>query len=183
MSRIGKLPISVPAGVTINMEGQKITATGPKGTLEVVIHRAVKVSQEGEVITVVMKDAKASDRSLWGLSRTLVANLVQGVAEGFSKQLEIQGVGYRAALNGNTLNLSLGYSHPIDYVLPEGIEAKVEAANITISGANKQLVGQVAAEIRSKRPPEPYKGKGIRYVGEQVRRKAGKAAAKAGGPA
>lgn len=183
MSRIGKLPVVVPAGVTVKVEGQHVSATGPKGTLEVNLPKAVKVSQNDQQIEVVMKDAAATDRSLWGLSRTLVANLVQGVAEGFSKQLEIQGVGYRAAGSGNKLTLSLGYSHPIEYTLPEGITATVEANIITVAGADKQMVGQVASEIRAMRKPEPYKGKGIRYVGEQVRRKAGKAAAKAGGAA
>ncbi len=181
MSRIGKIPVTIPDGVTIKLVGNSLDATGPKGSLSLKLHSEVKIRQEDNQLVV----SKASDTPLasgqYGLARTLVANMLQGVSEGFSKQLEIHGVGYRAQVNASTLSLALGYSHPIDYKLPEGVTAVVEANIITISGIDKQLVGQVAAEVRALRKPEPYKGKGIRYAGEHVRRKAGKAAVKAGG--
>ena len=178
MSRIGKLPITIPQGVSVNIDGIQVSAVGPKGKLALRLPKGVKIEQTGEqlVVTKLGKEAQPN----WGLARSLVANIVEGVDQGFSKQLEIQGVGYRAQLADSTLTLNLGFSHAKEYRLPEGIEAKVEANIITIAGADKQQVGQVAAEIRDLRRPEPYKGKGIRYLGEQVRRKAGKAAAKAG---
>lgn len=180
MSRIGKLPVEIPAGVTIQIEGRKATATGPKGVLSIGLPKHVKLAQSATEVTVSKADETNMAQEQWGLTRTLIANLVHGVAEGFTKQLEIQGVGYRVSISGSTINLALGYSHPIEYKLPEGILATAENNIITISGMSKQQVGQVAAEIRSYRKPEPYKGKGIRYVGEHVRRKAGKAAAAKG---
>lgn len=175
MSRIGKLPIAIPDGVEVKVEGQVVTAKGPLGTETVEIRPEIKVEkQENTVVLTRLNDDRKS-RSLHGLSRTLVANVINGVKTGFTKKLEIVGVGYRAAMQGNTLNLALGYSHPIDIPAPEGIKIAVDQnTKITISGANKQLVGDVAALIRSKRPPEVYKGKGIKYEGEHIRRKAGK---------
>ena len=175
MSRIGKLPIEIPAGVEVTIEGQKVTAKGPLGTEVVEVRPEITVKKEENVIVVTRANDDRRSRSLHGLSRTLVANAVNGVKNGFTKKLEIVGVGYRAAMNGNTLNLTLGYSHPVDIVAPEGIKIAVEAnTKITVSGANKQAVGDIAALIRSKRPPEVYKGKGIKYEGEYIRRKAGK---------
>ena len=178
MSRIGKLPITIPEGVKVTIAERQVTAEGPKGQLVLRLPQGVSIEQtDGQLL---VSKIGAATQPNWGLARSLVANLVEGVSQGFSKQLEIQGVGYRAQLTGSTLTLNLGFSSPSEYKLPAGIEAKVESNIITISGADKQQVGQVAAEIRDLRRPEPYKGKGIRYVGEQVRRKAGKAAAKAG---
>ncbi len=175
MSRIGKLPIEIPAGVEVTIEGQKVTAKGPLGTEVVEVRPEITVKKEENAIVVTRANDDRRSRSLHGLSRTLVANAVNGVKNGFTKKLEIVGVGYRAAMNGNTLNLTLGYSHPVDIVAPEGIKIAVEAnTKITVSGANKQAVGDIAALIRSKRPPEVYKGKGIKYEGEYIRRKAGK---------
>ena len=175
MSRIGKIPVEIPAGVEIKLEGQTITAKGPLGTETVTVRPEIKIEQEGNVLNVTRINDDRKSRSLHGLSRTLVANAVKGVKDGFTKKLEIVGVGYRAAMEGNTLNLALGYSHPVNIVAPEGIKITVEAnTKITITGANKQAVGDIAALIRSKRPPEVYKGKGIKYQGEYIRRKAGK---------
>lgn len=177
MSRIGKQSVQIPKDVEVNLEPRNITLKGPKGELKTTFSKMILVSIEGESIT--FKPAKdlLKARQLWGLTRTLVQNMVHGVTEGFSKQLEIHGVGYRAELQDRKIVLKLGFSHPVEFILPEGIEAKIEANVITLIGIDKQKVGQVAAEIRKLRAPEPYKGKGIRYVGEQVRRKAGKAAA------
>ena len=175
MSRIGKIPVEIPAGVEIKLEGQTITAKGPLGTETVTVRPEIKIEQNGNVLNVTRINDDRKSRSLHGLSRTLVANAVKGVKDGFTKKLEIVGVGYRAAMDGNTLNLALGYSHPVNIVAPEGIKITVEAnTKITITGANKQAVGDIAALIRSKRPPEVYKGKGIKYQGEYIRRKAGK---------
>ena len=175
MSRIGKIPVEIPAGVEIKIEGQTVTAKGPLGTETVTLRPEIKVEQNGNVINVTRINDDRKSRSLHGLSRTLVANAVTGVKDGFTKKLEIVGVGYRAAMQGNTLNLALGYSHPVNIEAPEGIKIVVEAnTKITITGANKQAVGDIAALIRSKRPPEVYKGKGIKYQGEYIRRKAGK---------
>ncbi len=175
MSRIGKLPIAIPDGVEVKVEGQVVTAKGPLGTETVEIRPEIKVEKQENTIVLTRANDDRKSRSLHGLSRTLVANVVNGVKTGFTKKLEIVGVGYRAAMQGNTLNLALGYSHPIDIPAPEGIKIAVDQnTKITISGANKQLVGDVAALIRSKRPPEVYKGKGIKYEGEHIRRKAGK---------
>lgn len=179
MSRIGKKPIEIPQGVEVKIEGQKVTVKGPLGE-EVVNVRpeiAVKVEENQILLTRVNETKEAN--ALYGLSRTLVANAVHGVKEGFVKNLEIQGVGYRAQMQGTTLNMQLGYSHPVDIVPPAGITITVEAnTKIAVKGTNKQTVGDVAAEIRSKRAPEVYKGKGIRYEGEYIRRKAGKAGKK-----
>lgn len=175
MSRIGKLPVVIPDGVEVTIDGQVVTAKGPLGTETVEIRPEIKLEKvEKEIVLTRVNDDRKS-RSLHGLSRTLVANAVNGVKTGFVKKLEIVGVGYRAAVQGNTLNLALGYSHPVDIVAPEGIKITVDQnTKITISGANKQAVGDIAALIRSKRPPEVYKGKGIKYEGEYIRRKAGK---------
>ncbi len=175
MSRIGKLPIAIPDGVEVKVEGQVVTAKGPLGTETVEIRPEIKVEKQENTVVLTRLNEDRKSRSLHGLSRTLVANVINGVKTGFTKKLEIVGVGYRAAMQGNTLNLALGYSHPIDIPAPEGIKIAVDQnTKITISGANKQLVGDVAALIRSKRPPEVYKGKGIKYEGEHIRRKAGK---------
>ena len=175
MSRIGKLPIAIPEGVEVTINGQEVTAKGPLGTEVVNVRPEITVTKEENTIVVTRANDDRKSRSLHGLSRTLVANAVNGVKNGFTKKLEIVGVGYRAAMDGNTLNLALGYSHPVSIVAPEGIKIVVEAnTKITISGANKQAVGDIAAVIRSKRPPEVYKGKGIKYEGEYIRRKAGK---------
>ena len=178
MSRIGKAPIPIPQGVEIKRAGSTVEVKGPKGTLSYTIPEGVSIQVEDGVIHVTRKGNAKRERSLHGLSRTLIANMVTGVTAGFEKALEIVGIGYRAALQGRNLQLSLGYSHPVIYPVPEGIEVEVDKQNkITVKGIDKQQVGQVAAEIRSFRKPEPYKGKGIRYVGEYVRRKAGKAKA------
>ena len=179
MSRIGKLPIEIPQGVEITIEGQLITAKGPLGTESVTVREEITITKEGNTVTLVRRDEERKTRALHGLSRTLVANAINGVKTGFEKKLELQGVGYRAAMQGTTLNLALGYSHPINIEAPEGIKIAVEAnTKISIVGSNKQTVGDVAAKIRSKRPPEVYKGKGVRYEGEHVRKKAGKAGKK-----
>ena len=175
MSRIGKKPIEIPSGVEVKIENNLVTVKGPKGTESVAYRDEVKVSVVENQIIVEPNSNDRKTGALHGLFRTLIANAVEGVSKGFEKKLEIVGVGYRAAMEGNTLNLALGYSHPVAIVAPEGIKIVVEAnTKITVSGANKQAVGDVAAEIRSKRPPEVYKGKGIKYVGEYIRRKAGK---------
>lgn len=175
MSRIGKLPIAIPDGVEVTINGQVVTAKGPLGTETVELRPEVKVEKVDNTVVVTRANDDRKSRSLHGLSRTLVANAINGVKTGFTKKLEIVGVGYRAAMQGNTLNLALGYSHPVNIEAPEGIKIAVEAnTKITITGANKQAVGDIAATIRSKRPPEVYKGKGIKYEGEHIRRKAGK---------
>ena len=175
MSRIGKLPIAIPEGVEVTINGQVVTAKGPLGTEVVEVRPEITVTKEENTIVVTRANDDRRSRSLHGLSRTLVANAVKGVKNGFIKKLEIVGVGYRAAMQGNTLNLALGYSHPVNLDAPEGVKVVVEAnTKITVSGANKQAVGDFAALVRSKRPPEVYKGKGIKYEGEYIRRKAGK---------
>ncbi|MFQ5736806.1 MAG: 50S ribosomal protein L6 [Thermodesulfobacteriota bacterium] len=181
MSRIGKIPVQVPSGVKIALEGSLFKANGPLGALELPIRPEVELDVKGSEIEVRRKDDGRLARSLHGLTRTLVANMVKGVSEGFEKRLDIVGVGYRADVQGSVVNLMLGYSHPIKYELPKGVKAMVERqTQLTIKGPDKQVVGQVAADIRSMRPPEPYKGKGIKYADEIIRRKAGKAG-KAGG--
>ena len=179
MSRIGKKPIEIPSGVEITIDGQVVTAKGPKGTETVTVRPEIAVKiEDNHIILSKVGESRETD-ALYGLFRTLVANAVHGVKEGFEKKLEIQGVGYRAQMQGTTLNMQLGYSHPVDIVPPKGITISVEAnTKITVKGSNKQTVGDVAAEIRGKRPPEVYKGKGIRYEGEYIRRKAGKAGKK-----
>lgn len=177
MSRIGRKPIPVPAGVDITIEPGTVTVKGPKGLLAERIHRDITVTQEGAEILVTRPTDRGPHRALHGLSRSLIANMVEGVTDGFAKTLEIQGVGYRAALKGKDLELALGYSHPVSIDAPEGIEFEVpQPTRIVIKGSNKQLVGETAAKIRKQRPPEPYKGKGIRYEGEYVVRKVGKRA-------
>ena len=176
MSRIGKAPITVPKGVEVKQSGASMEVKGPKGALSQAIPSGIALVIDGGIITVKRENDTKQVRSLHGLIRTLIANMVTGVTEGFSKRLEIVGIGYRANLQGKNLQLSLGYSHPINYTIPDGIEVAVDKQTaITVTGVDKQKVGQVAAEIRGFKKPEPYKGKGIRYVGEQVRRKAGKA--------
>ena len=176
MSRIGKLPIPLPQGVTAEVAGQDVKVKGPKGELQLTISEPIKVTLEDNSILVSRPDDEATSKSLHGLSRTLIANNVQGVSEGFSKSLEIVGTGYRAASKGSTVELALGLSHPVVVTPPDGITLTVEGNNkIIVSGISKQAVGEVAANIRKLRKPEPYKGKGIRYEGERVRRKAGKA--------
>ena len=175
MSRIGKMPIIIPEGVEVKIDGQTVTAKGALGTESVTIRPEIKIAQEDNKITLTRINDTRQVRSLHGLSRTLVANTITGVKTGFTRKLEIVGVGYRAAMQGNDLNLQLGYSHPVLVKAPEGIKITVEGnTKISVTGANKQTVGDVAAEIRSKRPPEVYKGKGIKYEGEYIRRKVGK---------
>lgn len=178
MSRIGKKPITVPAGVEVKIDGQTVTVKGPKGTLSRTVNKEISVSLEDGVINVSRSDDEIKSRSLHGLNRTLIQNMVTGVTEGFEKKLEIQGVGYNAQMQGKNLKLALGFSHPVIVEPPEGITISTPSAVvIVVSGADKDLVGQVASEIRAWRRPEPYKGKGIRYSGEHVRRKAGKTGA------
>ena len=179
MSRIGKLPITVPAGVTVKVEGNVVSAKGPKGELTRAIHPEIKVTLEGNTITVARPSDETMHKSLHGLSRTLVANMVEGVSKGYVKTLEITGVGFKAEPKPFGLQLALGYSHQIQYKAPAGIKLTApQPTQVVIEGADKEVVGQVAAEIRNLRKPEPYKGKGIKYQGEVIRRKAGKAGGK-----
>ena len=180
MSRIGRMPIAVPAGVTVDIaENNKVTVKGPKGTLERVLPAEMEIKQEGEEILVSRPNDLKKMKSLHGLTRTLVFNMVTGVTEGYTKELEVNGVGYRAQKQGNKLILSLGYSHPVEMEDPEGLEVVVEGQNkIIVKGIDKELVGQTAAVIRTKRPPEVYRGKGIKYAEEVIRRKEGKAGKK-----
>jgi large subunit ribosomal protein L6 len=179
MSRIGKIPIQIPKGVTVTVKGSAVTVKGPKGELHRNMHPEIGVAVEGETCTVSRPSEDPRHKALHGLSRTLVANMVEGVTKGYSKQLEITGVGYKAEVRPYGLQLALGFSHQIEYKAPTGIKLTApQPTQVVIEGADKQVVGQVAAEIRSLRPPEPYKGKGIKYAGEVVRRKAGKAGGK-----
>ncbi len=179
MSRIGKKPITLPAGVTASINGTEVTVKGPKGSLTRVLPTDMTAALDGNVVTVTRPSDENRHKSLHGLSRTLIANMVEGVSTGYKTALEIQGVGYKAETRPFGINLVVGYSHPVEVRAPEGIKLVVETPTLVrVEGINKELVGQVAAEIRSVRPPEPYKGKGIRYVGEFVRRKAGKTGAK-----
>jgi large subunit ribosomal protein L6 len=179
MSRIGKKPVAIPSGVDIQIDGNTVRVKGPKGELSRTLHRDVIVRREDGEILVERPSDEPQHRALHGLSRTLVANMVEGVTDGFKKTLEIVGVGYRAENKPFGLTLQLGYSHPIDYRAPEGIELRaVPPTVVEVTGTSKEVVGQVAAEIRSLRPPEPYKGKGVKYQGEVIRRKAGKAGGK-----
>jgi large subunit ribosomal protein L6 len=179
MSRIGKKPVPIPKGVTVTLDGSKITVKGPKGELSRSLPGAMLVSMKDNEVIVERPSEENEHKALHGLTRTLVANMIEGVTAGFSKQLEIIGVGYKAEVRPYGLQLSLGFSHVIEYKAPAGIKLSApQPTQVTIEGANKEMVGQVAAEIRSYRPPEPYKGKGIKYAGEQVRRKAGKAGGK-----
>lgn len=176
MSRIGRKEIAVPAGVTVTVDDKNVvTVKGPKGTLNTQIHKNIGVSIDGAVIHVTRPDDERENRSLHGLSRTLVANMVDGVTNGYSKTLEIVGVGYKAAKSGKTLTLNLGHSHPIVFEEKDGITFDVpNSTTVVVNGIDKQTVGQIAAQIREKRPPEPYLGKGVKYAGEHIRRKAGK---------
>ncbi len=177
MSRIGRKPIEVPSGVTVTIAPGRVEVSGPLGTLSQVVPQRMKIEQEDGQVVVTRPTDRGDDRALHGLTRTLVANMVEGVARGFSKQLEIQGVGYRATLKGKDLELAVGYSHMVVIKPRDGIDFEVPApTQVIVKGTDKQKVGQTAAEIRAVRPPEPYKGKGIRYVGEHVRRKVGKRA-------
>jgi large subunit ribosomal protein L6 len=178
MSRIGRKPITIPAGVTVELNGQHVKVSGPKGTLELVVLPGINIDQADGVLTLSKAVETPETGRSFGLMRTLVDNMVIGVSTGFTRALEINGVGFRAALTGNTINLSLGFSHPVLFTLPQGVEAKIEKNVITLSGFDKQLVGQVAANVRALKKPEPYKGKGIKYVEETIRRKAGKTATK-----
>jgi len=180
MSRIGRMPITVPAGVTVTVDaGNVVNVKGPKGELTKTMHPDMIINVEGNVVTVSRPSEEKLHKSLHGLTRTLINNMIVGVNEGYKKELEVQGVGYRAAKEGNKLNLTIGFSHPVLVEEIPGITIEVPAPNkIVISGIDKQVVGQFAAEVREKRPPEPYKGKGIRYAGEVVRRKEGKTGAK-----
>lgn len=176
MSRIGNKPITVPEGVEVKIDGQHITVKGPKGTLERDIHKNMSVTMDGNVITVSRPNDEAENRSLHGLTRTLINNMIEGVLNEYKRALEINGVGYRAQLKGKTLVLTLGYSHPVEMEAPEGITFEVPAPNqIIVKGIDKEQVGQVAAVVRTKRPPEVYRGKGIKYAEEHIRRKEGKA--------
>ncbi|MFB8788431.1 MAG: 50S ribosomal protein L6 [Potamolinea sp.] len=179
MSRIGKRPIDIPGKVTVKIDGQHVAVKGPKGELDRILPEQVSVEQEGETILVVRRDESRAARQRHGLSRTLVANMVEGVSKGFEKRLQILGVGYRAQVQGRNLILNVGYSKPVEIVPPDGVQVAVENnTNVIVSGINKEIVGNTAARIRAVRPPEPYKGKGIRYLGETVLRKAGKAGKK-----
>src|ERR1041385_952051 len=179
MSRIGRLPIAVPQGVTVSLDGHTVRVKGPKGELARTLHRDIGAVLEGQVLTITRPSDETRHKALHGLSRTLVANMVEGVAKGYQKQLEITGVGYKAEARPYGLQLALGFSHPVEYRAPAGVKLTApQPTQIIIDGADKEKVGQVAAELRSLRPPEPYKGKGIKYTGEIIRRKAGKAGGK-----
>ena len=177
MSRVGKKPIPIPKEVKIDIKGDLLTVKGPKGELSRRIHPRVNIRNENDEITVTVNDMSKESRSLHGLHRALIANMVTGVSQGFERGLEIVGVGYRAELSGKMTTFHLGYSRPVEFQLPDTIEAIVEKTKITLRGADKELLGETAAKIRGLRSPEPYKGKGIRYAGEMIRRKAGKTAA------
>ncbi|MFA5355433.1 MAG: 50S ribosomal protein L6 [Candidatus Paceibacterota bacterium] len=180
MSRIGRKEIIIPQGVEVKIEGLKLTAKGQKGELTRTFRPEVKIEMKDNVIATSIKTEEKLDKSLWGLTRMLIFNMVEGVSKGFEKKLEIQGVGFRAEVAGKSLNMNLGFSHPVNMEIPEGIQVSVEKNIITVSGTDKELVGQFSANIRKKREPEPYKGKGIRYVGEIIRRKVGKKVAATG---
>ena len=175
MSRIGRMPIAIPAGVTVEVaENNKVTVKGPKGTLERVLPSEMNISKDGEAVVVTRPNDLKKMKSLHGLTRTLINNMVVGVSTGYEKKLEINGVGYKVSKQGNKIVLALGYSHPVEMEDPAGLESVVEGNTITVKGIDKEKVGQYAAEIRSKREPEPYKGKGVKYVDEVIRRKVGK---------
>lgn len=179
MSRIGKQPVVVPDGVEVKLDKNILIVKGSKGELTQVIHPSVSIEQkDNKILVTVKKPDEKTQRSLWGLFRKLIDNMVTGVNEGFTKQLEVNGIGFKAAIQDKVLNLQLGFSHPINYTFPDGIDITVEKNLITVSGSDKQKVGQAAAEIRAFKKPEPYKGKGIKYIDEVIRRKVGKAAAK-----
>jgi large subunit ribosomal protein L6 len=175
MSRVAKKPIELPAGVEVSIQGQALTVKGSKGSLDHTVHRSVKIEQDGQVLTFAPKDGSQAAVALAGTTRALVSNMVTGVTAGFEKRLQLVGVGYRAQAQGKSLNLTLGFSHPVDYPVPEGISVETPSqTEIVVRGTDKQLVGQVAAEIRGYRPPEPYKGKGVKYADEVIVRKEAK---------
>jgi len=175
MSRIGKKPVTIPSGVTLTQDGQKVTVKGPKGELSFSLPKAVSGKLDGETFVTTPADDSKTSMAMWGMSRTMVANLIEGVTEGYKKNLELKGVGYRAQMKGTDLTMQLGFSHDVNYTPPAGITIEApKPTQIIVSGIDKQKVGQVAAEIRAYRKPEPYKGKGVRYVGEYVRMKEGK---------
>lgn len=175
MSRVANSPVAIPKGVDVKLNGQEISAKGSLGSLSLTVHSSVEVKQEGEQLLFSARDGASQSNAQAGTTRSLISNLVQGVAKGFEKKLELNGVGYRAKASGKTLNLTLGFSHPIDYTMPEGVTAETPSqTEIILKSADKQLLGQVAAKVRSFRPPEPYKGKGVRYADEYVRRKEAK---------
>lgn len=178
MSRIGRQPITVPAGVTVELKDGAVNVSGSKGVMSAKILPGLSVEQNESQLQVVKTTENPETQKSFGLMRTLIANMVEGVSKGYERQLEINGVGFRASVAGNTVNLALGFSHPVEFPLPEGVSAKVEKNVITLSGHDKQVVGQTAANIRALKKPEPYKGKGIKYVEERIRRKAGKTATK-----
>jgi large subunit ribosomal protein L6 len=178
MSRIGKNPVVIPDKVECKVVGNELSVKGPKGQLKVKFNDKIQMAVEGKSIVVKPKKQDNLSKALWGTTRTLASNMVKGVSEGFVRILEFNGVGYKAQVNGSILNLSLGFSHAIDYKLPEGVTAKVNKNQIEIYGSDKELVGFVASKVRSYRPPEPYKGKGVKYIEETIKRKAGKSAAK-----
>ncbi len=175
MSRIGRMPVTVPAGVEVKLDGQTLTVKGKNGTLTQTFHPDMIIKVEAGAVIVERPSEEKLHKALHGLTRSLIANMVIGVSEGYKKELEINGVGYRAQMQGTKLVMSLGYSHPVEMEQPEGIKFEVTENKITVSGADKQKVGQVSAEIRSKRPPEPYLGKGVKYIDEHIKRKSGKA--------
>ncbi|ACV69334.1 50S ribosomal protein L6 [Desulfohalobium retbaense] len=178
MSRIGKLPVQIPQGVEVTLNKDSVDLKGPKGELQVPAHTKIRFAQEGDAILVNRVDDSRPAKEQHGLRRTLLQNAVDGVTKGFEKGLELVGVGYRVAVKGQTVELNVGYSNPVEFSLPDGISARVEGNKIFIAGIDKQLVGEIAAQIRRVRPPEPYKGKGIKFIDEQIRRKAGKSAKK-----
>ena len=175
MSRIGRAPIAIPAGVEVVVDGSTVTVKGAKGTLTRTMNSNITITKDSDTITVTRPNDQKENRSLHGLTRTLIANMIEGVSNGFKKELEINGIGYRAEVKGNALWMKIGFSHDVIMEAPEGVTVEVNGNKVTVSGADKQKVGQFAAEIREKRPPEPYKGKGIKYVDEYIRRKEGKA--------
>lgn len=175
MSRIGRAPIAIPAGVEVVVDGSTVTVKGAKGTLSRTMNSNITITKDGDTIVVTRPNDQKENRSLHGLTRTLIANMIEGVSNGYKKELEINGIGYRAEVKGNTLVMKIGFSHDVIMDAPEGVSVEVNGNKVTVSGADKQKVGQFAAEIREKRPPEPYKGKGIKYVDEYIRRKEGKA--------
>ena len=175
MSRIGRAPIAIPAGVEVVVDGSTVTVKGAKGTLSRTMNSNITITKDGDTITVTRPNDQKENRSLHGLTRTLIANMIEGVSNGYKKELEINGIGYRAEVKGKDLVMKIGFSHDVIMEAPEGITVEVNGNKVTVSGADKQKVGQFAAEIREKRPPEPYKGKGIKYVDEYIRRKEGKA--------
>ena len=175
MSRIGRAPIAIPAGVEVVVDGSTVTVKGAKGTLSRTMNSNITITKDGDTIVVTRPNDQKENRSLHGLTRTLIANMIEGVSNGYKKELEINGIGYRAEVKNNVLTMKIGFSHDVIMEAPEGVAVEVNGNKVTVSGADKQKVGQFAAEIREKRPPEPYKGKGIKYVDEYIRRKEGKA--------